>query len=349
MILCLIITMNSLNSFGATNLIPGTAVPTATSFTNPAYGWDYAADPTGLVTFATSTATSAEYLISLPNQYNIINPAGADISTNAACYKVTIYGSRDGVNWLVLGSADGNTSSFRTFNFEINTWYNQLKIHYDNYLSTIKVSDLKIYSTGPANFSFFDGIGIGTTTLTDNLDIAGNAAISAIYDINNRAYYMDLNSLYISINTAGQIRADSYYDIVNPNYFLDPNNTGISLKVAGKIETPEIEVKVMSANSVQSKSIITDDLNVKVEDVADYVFDADYKLKGLDEVENYVRVNKHLPEIPAASEIQKKGMNVAEMNNLLLKKVEELTLYVVNLNKQLQDAKSEIARIKADK
>ncbi|MRX41321.1 hypothetical protein GJU43_18695 [Flavobacterium sp. LC2016-23] len=58
--------------------------------------------------------------------------------------------------------------------------------------------------------------------------------------------------------------------------------------------------------------------------VADYVFAKSYKLKSLQEVEDYVRENKYLPEIPSAYEIEKNGLMLAEMNMNLLKKVAEL-------------------------
>lgn len=69
----------------------------------------------------------------------------------------------------------------------------------------------------------------------------------------------------------------------------------------------------------------------------DYVFEDKYDLRSLDEVEAYIKDNRHLPEIPSAAEIEKKGIDVGEMNMMLLKKVEELTLYVIELKKELKD------------
>ncbi|MCC6689936.1 MAG: hypothetical protein IT235_00240 [Bacteroidia bacterium] len=65
---------------------------------------------------------------------------------------------------------------------------------------------------------------------------------------------------------------------------------------------------------------------------ADYVFDSDYELPKLERIENFYKTNKHLPEIPTEKEVKEKGINVAEMNILLLKKIEELTLYIVDLS-----------------
>ncbi len=72
----------------------------------------------------------------------------------------------------------------------------------------------------------------------------------------------------------------------------------------------------------------------------DYVFEKDYNLKSLDEVEKYINENKHLPGIAPASEVEKEGLKVAEMNKAMMEKIEELTLYVIQLskdNKKLQD------------
>lgn len=68
---------------------------------------------------------------------------------------------------------------------------------------------------------------------------------------------------------------------------------------------------------------------------ADYVFAKDYKLKSLDEVEAFIKANGHLPNIPAAKEVEKWGINVGEMSRLQQEKIEELTLYMIEQNKKL--------------
>src|SRR5260370_618822 len=61
----------------------------------------------------------------------------------------------------------------------------------------------------------------------------------------------------------------------------------------------------------------------------DYVFEKNYKLSTLEEIKIFIDKNKHLPEVPAAAEMEKNGVQLGEMNMLLLKKVEELTLYLL--------------------
>jgi hypothetical protein len=93
----------------------------------------------------------------------------------------------------------------------------------------------------------------------------------------------------------------------------DPKN--YKLAIAGKAIAEEIVVKLQA-------------------NWPDYVFEKDYNLRSLFEVENFINTNKHLPEVPAAKEMEANGVNLGEMNMLLLKKVEELTLYVIELKKE---------------
>jgi hypothetical protein len=68
---------------------------------------------------------------------------------------------------------------------------------------------------------------------------------------------------------------------------------------------------------------------------ADFVFAADYNLNKLEYVEQFIKQNHHLPEIPSANEMTANGMNVGELNKTLLQKVEELTLYIIDQNKRI--------------
>ena len=74
---------------------------------------------------------------------------------------------------------------------------------------------------------------------------------------------------------------------------------------------------------------------------ADFVFEPDYKLPSLQEVESYIRKNKHLPGLSSASEMQKNGLNVSQMQTRLLQKVEELTIYLIELSRQVESLKKE--------
>jgi hypothetical protein len=82
---------------------------------------------------------------------------------------------------------------------------------------------------------------------------------------------------------------------------------------------------------------------------ADFVFEENYALPSLTETEEYVKTNKHLPGVPSAEEMQKEGMKVGELQTTLLQKVEELTLYVIELKKENEALKAEMQKLKKKK
>jgi hypothetical protein len=73
---------------------------------------------------------------------------------------------------------------------------------------------------------------------------------------------------------------------------------------------------------------------------ADYVFDESYKLISIDDMETFIKENKHLPNVPSASEIETKGMKVGETNKAMMEKIEELALYIIQLKKEIDVLKS---------
>ncbi|WP_051697759.1 hypothetical protein [Prevotella sp. 10(H)] len=81
--------------------------------------------------------------------------------------------------------------------------------------------------------------------------------------------------------------------------------------------------------------IIADEVEIKVNKAPDFVFESDYKLKPLSDVEAFVKDNKHLPEIPSEKQMKEMGVSVNDMQMKLLQKVEELTLYIIDQQKQI--------------
>lgn len=98
------------------------------------------------------------------------------------------------------------------------------------------------------------------------------------------------------------------------------------------------------------------EIKVEASPWPDYVFEESYNLPTLEETKAYIEENKHLPEIPSAKEMEENGVALGEMNMLLLKKIEELTLYQIQMNEQLQNLslenqaqQKEIERLKTRK
>jgi hypothetical protein len=96
------------------------------------------------------------------------------------------------------------------------------------------------------------------------------------------------------------------------------------------IGTPNPNQK-LTVNGVVYAREVRVDLNVPG---PDYVFESDYDLMPLDSIKSYIDKHKHLPEVPSAAEMEKNGINLSEMNMLLLKKIEELTLHILQIRKE---------------
>jgi hypothetical protein len=120
---------------------------------------------------------------------------------------------------------------------------------------------------------------------------------------------------------------------------------GDSIKVKGKLFINSTPATV--GNEIKEKFSVFVAGGVLSEDYAvapknnwsDYVFNTDYRLQSLDEVENYIEINKHLPDIPSATEVRENGYDIHSMNVKLLQKIEELTLYTIEQRKEIEQLK----------
>ncbi len=122
------------------------------------------------------------------------------------------------------------------------------------------------------------------------------------------------------------------------NYFksgIFDSNVGIGTTNIGSY-------KLAVNGSIRSKE-------VKVEaNWSDFVFFKDYELRTLEEVEQYINEKGHLPEIPSEAEVAENGINLGEMNAKLLQKIEELTLYMIDINKQIKSQSTKMDQLKQE-
>jgi hypothetical protein len=107
----------------------------------------------------------------------------------------------------------------------------------------------------------------------------------------------------------------------------------------------------IGTSTPQAKLAVNGDIlskKVKVTSLgwADYVFHNNYRLRPLSEVEQYIQQHHHLPEVPSAEEVEKNGIDLGDNQATLLKKIEELTLYVIEQNKKLELQQQEIDKLK---
>ena len=184
-----------------------------------------------------------------------------------------------------------------------------------------------------------NNVGIGTTNPQAKLDIDGSFK-SANADITgslmagsatiNGALTANTAEITGAANVTGALTANSA--TINGAANVTGALTANSAKITGLIEAPSAAIK----GKIKAQEI---EVTSNVRDWPDYVFENDYPLMNLQEVEQYIKENKHLPAVPSAAEVEVNGVNLGEMNAILIQKVEELTLYILDLQKQINELK----------
>ena len=204
--------------------------------------------------------------------------------------------------------------------------------------------------TGDINFSgdlykngvlFDGGDDLGNHTATQNLDLDTN-------DIRSVRYLG-----FKSGTQASNISSNSDGDMV---FTVNSQNSGgiqVMKIVDGTLFGSNQGVSIGSADlpsgyklSVDGK-VICEELTVKLSTTwPDYVFNSNYNLMSLKELQDYIKANNHLPNIPPANEIENGGLEMGEMTRLLMEKIEELTLYMIDANNRIQELEDELKKNK---
>jgi hypothetical protein len=148
--------------------------------------------------------------------------------------------------------------------------------------------------------------------------------------------------------TEGNIRASEdvfeIYRSIGGLLKITANATGIYLKPGAQISMGAGGATATGyAVSVQGKLIATELTALAFASWPDYVFEKNYQLKPLSEVKKFIEQNKHLPNIPPAVEVEKTGIQLGDMTKRLMEKVEELTLYIIQLQEQVDELKKKNA------
>jgi hypothetical protein len=177
-------------------------------------------------------------------------------------------------------------------------------------------------ATGNLSYVPLSALGGGGTS---GWSLTGNANTT----IANFIGTTDNHSLHFRVNNIERIVVDSATGIVGIGSITTYPTTGnYKLAVAGNIIAEKVRVKL------------------QINGWPDYVFNNEYKLPTLKETEQFIQQYKHLPDVLSAKEIEQDGLDLGDGQAVLLKKIEELTLYMIEMNKKLEKLEAENEMIK---
>ena len=207
-------------------------------------------------------------------------------------------------------------------------------------------------------------VGIGTSSPTEKLEVSGNAkatnvtATSAVQSstltVTGNVTFNSLAGSSSKILTVGSNGLLSSADVSEVGDGMGNHIATTDLNLNGKkivgttngangifvAQNGNVRIGAGTANPTKALevngAIRSKEVLVEVTNWSDFVFDKDYDLMTLNEVESYIKENGHLPDVPSAKEIKANGVEVGEMNAILLQKIEELTLYIIELEKKIE-------------
>jgi hypothetical protein len=214
-----------------------------------------------------------------------------------------------------------------------------------------------------------NNIAIGTDVMNSSLSGSNNTAIGRFSLLNNVS---GNNNVVLGYNSgrsnlgSGNVFLGNHsgFSEVGSNTLYIANTNTITPLIYGDFSAKFVsigDVPVAKRNTVASsgaysliveKGILSEKLKVALKstaDWADYVFEEEYKenMMTLEEVEAFTLKNKHLPNVPSATDLVKKGLDFNETSRMFMEKIEELTLYMIELNKEVKALKAENLALKS--
>nr|WP_315176507.1 tail fiber protein [uncultured Flavobacterium sp.] len=301
------------------------------------------------------------------SRFTILDNGRVGIGTSTPIAQLSVNGDghfkvaddRSGIGALTIETNNGTNLKLGG-----NTTYSWIQSHNSKPLYINELGNNTIFNLVGGN------VGIGTTNPRANLDMAkdiSNGQLGTVFgrlpegdatglgtylgvkgyttqgvDFNNIKSFSIVHDFYGQTNSSiNFLRGGSVLGgFITFNTF---DNTE-KMRIAGNgnvgIGTTNPTSKLTVAGNINSREV-----KVSVDAGADFVFEKDYALPSLQEVEKFVTENKHLPEIASAKEMQKEGINLSEMNIKLLQKIEEQTLYLIELSKEVNKLKSRISEL----
>lgn len=204
----------------------------------------------------------------------------------------------------------------------------------------------KLTVSGSSNITgiavFGNNVGIGNGTPNAPLQFANNVANRKIVlyqgpNNDHQFYGLGVNNLVFRY----QVDATTADHVFYAGASTTTSNELMRIKGNGNVTIGTATPAAGYLLTVAGKVICTE-LKVQLQPFPDYVFDATYKLPTLAEVENHINTYHRLPGMPSASEVEKNGMEVGKMQGKVVEKVEEATLYILQLNKENQQLKQQL-------
>jgi hypothetical protein len=226
---------------------------------------------------------------------------------------------------------------------------NRLRMRYLNSNAYIDFAPNLYFRTGTTPFVSFTStkkVGIGTTNPEARLQINGEGDPMLIEagirgdTMHSLQLWGTDQALFMGVSTKRRVSYLQSCDIWTAANTIALNPQGGSVTI-GTIYSPD-NCKLAVNGRVICESI---KVIANVPD-ADYVFDSEYNLMNINTLEYYIKEHKHLPNIPSAEEFKINGYQLGDMDEMLLRKVEELTLYLIEQNKKIEILEQYIEQLK---
>ncbi|MES2275317.1 MAG: hypothetical protein V4592_04795 [Bacteroidota bacterium] len=278
-----------------------------------------------LVNYASGTSGVAFYngsttaIATIDNAGNGYLAGNVGIGTASPSEKLHVIGnilaSNAGGGVFRVIASTNNTAAYNLQSYSAPLYINELGNN--TLINAVTAGNVGIGTTSPGAKLHVNGdelrLSYGSNWGTLNIYRSGIGNWFQTADNTSNSFSIGFNAYkFFNINTSGNIGIGT----------TAPDE---KLTVYGKIHSQEVKV----------------DLSIPG---PDYVFEPTYKLPTLSEIKTFVDKNHHLPEIPSAAEMAKNGLDLGDMNTRLLKKVEELTLYLIEQQKQIDNLTKQISK-----